>query len=115
MGWANVDCVVGRGGGLLVVGGLVGRVGGLVGRLVRLAGLLVVGRLVTGRRGLGCLVTGGFHAGGLLVVGTATGFVFIGLLLHLTLSGQSQKLLTEFHLRGGAQVNLNDSPLAHIK
>lgn len=111
MGWANVDCVVGGGGGLLVVGGRVGR---LVGRLV---GLLVVGRLVTGRRGLGCLVTGGFHAGGLglLVVGIATGFVLTGPLLHLTLSGQSQKLLTEFHLRGGAQVNLNDSPLAHIK
>lgn len=59
--------------------------------------------------GLGRLVLG------LLLLGTLAGCVFTRFLLHLTFIGQSQKLFTAFQRNGGVQVNLNDSPLAHMK
>lgn len=48
------------------------------------------------------------------VLGAVFGFAFCGLLLQMTFSGQSQNLFASFHFSGGAHLNLNDKPSAHI-
>lgn len=58
----------------------------------------------------------GAGAGVAWAAGTGAGCVLTGFCMsQSTFSGQSQKLLTEFHSSGAVQVNLKDRPLAQIK
>lgn len=73
--------------------------------------------LVLGAGGAAVVVVGRFDVVNrtvATVLGAVFGLALNGVLLQMTFSGQSQNLLASFHFKGGAHVNLNERPSAHM-